>query len=195
MMTKQNKIMLIYTSIWAAILVTCLWSGFQLSVKLTANKKLLETTEGQLFAAQQNLGIEMKKNLELNEKLDLMGDDLNEANTTIADLKSVEYELVYLGGFKITHYCTELWEHICGEGQGITASGTRVTAGRTVAVDPKVIPYGTQLYIEGYGWRIAEDCGGAVKNAQIDVAVETHADALAMGVKSGGVWMLVKRGS
>ena len=173
----------------------CICIGLHFRNQLDEHKKLLNATNNELLIAQQDLGVEMKKNLELTEKLELIGENLDEANMTIADLKSVEYEPVYLGNFKITHYCTELWEHICGEGQGITASGTRVTAGRTVAVDPKVIPYGTQLYIEGYGWRIAEDCGGAVKNAQIDVAVETHADALAMGVKSGGVWMLVKRGS
>ena len=194
-MTRRDKAFLIFICFWATIFVLCICIGLHFRNQLDEHKKLLNATNNELLIAQQDLGVEMKKNLELTEKLEFIGENLDEANMTIADLKSVEYELVYLGNFKITHYCTELWEHICGEGQGITASGTRVTAGRTVAVDPKVIPYGTQLYIEGYGWRIAEDCGGAVKNAQIDVAVETHADALAMGVKSGGVWMLVKRGS
>ncbi len=51
-----------------------------------------------------------------------------------------------------------------------TATGTTATAGRTIAVDPKVIPYGTKVYIEGYGYRIAEDCGG-FRGTHIDIFV------------------------
>ena len=129
---------------------------------------------------------------EINSKLDKTNSELESANTTIKDLKSNEYKLVYLGNFKLTHYCCEKYKHICGTGTGITATGTKVTAGRTIAVDPKVIPYGTKVYIEGYGWRTAEDCGGAVKNKQIDIAVDTHQRALSIGTRSGGVWILVR---
>ena len=48
------------------------------------------------------------------------------------------------------------------------------------------------MYIEGYGWRVAEDCGGAVNGRHIDMAVNTHANALAMGSRNSGVWILVK---
>ena len=126
------------------------------------------------------------------DELKLTTEKLLAANTTIEDLKNTGYKLVYLGDFKVTHYCTEKREHICGTGNGITATGTQVTAGRTIAVDPKVIPYGTKVYIEGYGWRIAEDCGGAVKGNRIDMAVDTHAQAISMGIKTGGVWVLIK---
>lgn len=127
-----------------------------------------------------------------NEQLDQITEELNIANTTIEDLKNSSYKLVYLGDFKLTHYCTEKYEHICGTGTGITASGTHVTSGRTVAVDPNVIPYGTELYIEGYGWRVAEDCGGAVKESHIDIAVESHELAISLGTQYGGIWILVK---
>lgn len=49
------------------------------------------------------------------------------------------------------------------------------------------------MYIEGYGWRIAEDCGGWVNGKHIDIAVDTHAEASFMGVKNGGVWILVDK--
>ncbi|MEI7885380.1 MAG: 3D domain-containing protein [Clostridia bacterium] len=49
-----------------------------------------------------------------------------------------------------------------------TSTGTRPRIG-TIAVDPHVIPYGTKLYVEGYGFGIAEDCGGAIKNTKIDL--------------------------
>lgn len=50
------------------------------------------------------------------------------------------------------------------------------------------------MYIEGYGWYTADDCGGAVNGKHIDIAVETHEEALSKGVKNGGVWILVQKG-
>lgn len=122
-------------------------------------------------------------------------DELKESEQTMADLKKSEYKFVYLGDFKITHYCTESYKHICGNGNGLTATGTKITVGRTIAVDPKVIPYGTTVYIKGYGWRVAEDCGGSVDDNHIDVAVTDHATAMSSGVKHRDVWVLVKKPS
>nr|WP_245247333.1 MULTISPECIES: 3D domain-containing protein [unclassified Paenibacillus] len=68
---------------------------------------------------------------------------------------------------------------------GITASGARVTEGRTIAVDPKVIPMGWWVYIEGLGFRRAEDTGGAVKGNKIDVYFESHDYAVRFGTKQG----------
>lgn len=66
---------------------------------------------------------------------------------------------------------------------GITASGTGASTGRTVAVDPRIIPYGSLLYIDGLGWRIAEDTGGAIHGHHIDVLVDSRRTAMQFGVK------------
>lgn len=60
-------------------------------------------------------------------------------------------------------------------GKGITATGTKAKEGRTIAVDPKVIPYGTWVYIEGWGYRIAEDCGG-FRGKHIDIFMNSIRD-------------------
>lgn len=152
----------------------------------------LDATKDELTTTQESLQIEIEKSIGLEESLKATNEKLEIANVTINDLKNEEYRLAYLGDYLITHYCTERYEHICGTGNSITSTGTAVTAGRTVAVDPSVIPYGSKIYIEGYGWRVAEDCGGAINGRRIDVAVDTHVNANAMGKNNSGVWILVK---
>lgn len=64
-----------------------------------------------------------------------------------------------------------------------TATGTVPMQGRTIAVDPTVIPYGTSVTIEGMGTFVAEDCGGAIKGNRIDIYFSNHQDALNFGVR------------
>ncbi|WP_438348321.1 ubiquitin-like domain-containing protein [Paenibacillus sp. FA6] len=66
-----------------------------------------------------------------------------------------------------------------------TASGTRVTEGRTIAVDTSVIPMGWWVYIEGIGFRRAEDTGGAIKGNKIDVYYDSLQNARNFGRKNG----------
>lgn len=71
------------------------------------------------------------------------------------------------------------------EGYGVTSSGAVVQEGRTIAVDPKVIPIGWWVYIEGIGFRRAEDTGGAVKGKKIDVYYDSDKLADRFGTKRG----------
>ena len=81
----------------------------------------------------------------------------------------------------VSAYCGENYPHICNNGDATTtATGTTPTAGRTIAVDPTVIPYGAEVIIEGHTY-IAEDCGGAIKGNRIDLFFSTHEEALAWG--------------
>ena len=91
-----------------------------------------------------------------------------------------------LGEFIITYYCD--CEKCTIDGDGITTTGTKAAAGRTIAVDPEVIPYGTTVIIDGKTY-IAEDCGGAIKGRRIDVFMESHQEALEAGVKVAEVYL------
>lgn len=94
-------------------------------------------------------------------------------------------ELQSLGTFKLTAYCP--CPKCCGEwADGITYTGTEATAGRTVAVDPKVIPLGSTVYINGSAY-VAEDIGGAIKGNRIDVYFPDHQTALQFGVQHAEV--------
>lgn len=86
-----------------------------------------------------------------------------------------------LTAYSLDYHSTGKWPS--SPGYGITASGKRAAVGRTVAVDPSVIPIGTKLMIEGVGVRIAEDTGGAVKGRHIDILLPSEAAAYQFGVK------------
>jgi uncharacterized protein YabE (DUF348 family)/3D (Asp-Asp-Asp) domain-containing protein len=68
---------------------------------------------------------------------------------------------------------------------GVTFTGTHVSEGRTIAVDPKIIPLGWWVYIEGIGFRRAEDTGSAIKGQKIDVYFNSESYAKRFGVKHG----------
>lgn len=70
-----------------------------------------------------------------------------------------------------------------------TATGRRAQYG-VVAVDPRVIPLGTILFVEGYGLAIAADTGGAIKGSRIDLCYGTRRQALNFGRKSVKVHVL-----
>lgn len=92
-----------------------------------------------------------------------------------------------LGEFLVTYYCCETYPHICGTGDGLTATGVPVAPG-VVAVDPAVIPLGSTVVIDGAEY-IAADTGGLIRGNRIDIAVETHAEALDLGVRRAEVWL------
>lgn len=70
-----------------------------------------------------------------------------------------------------------------------TATGVRCTYG-AVAVDPRVIPLGSKLYIEGYGYGFACDTGGAIKGKHIDLAFDSPGAAMNHGKTRVRVWVL-----
>lgn len=97
-------------------------------------------------------------------------------------------ELVYLGEFKITHYCP--CPLCCGEwADGITYTGTKASEGRTIAVDPDVIPLGSTVVIDGQEY-IAEDVGGAIQGSRIDIYKADHQAALDAGVFSAEAYIM-----
>ena len=96
-----------------------------------------------------------------------------------------------LGEFKLTAYCPCM--KCCGKTDGITSTGTLAAEGRTIAVDPRVIPYGSTVTIYFADGTVhtctAEDCGGAIKESRIDVFFSSHDAARAFGVQSAMVYV------
>lgn len=83
------------------------------------------------------------------------------------------------GRYKVTAYCS--CAKCCGKTNGITASGRKATANHTVAA-PSTFAFGTELVIGGKTYTV-EDRGGAIQGNRIDVYMNSHAEALAWGVR------------
>lgn len=83
------------------------------------------------------------------------------------------------GIYKVTAYCACM--KCCGKTNGITASGTKATANRTIAT-PSTFSFGTKVVINGTTYTV-EDRGGAIQGNRIDIYMNSHSEALAWGVR------------
>ena len=87
-----------------------------------------------------------------------------------------------LYAFGNTHLMyTGLTAYNAGE---ITSIGKLPNPNRTIAVDPRIIPYGSRVFIPSIGWRIAEDTGGDIKGNRIDIFMSSEEKAIQFGRKS-----------
>ncbi len=105
---------------------------------------------------------------------------------------------VRLEDVTVTHYC--ICRKCCGKSPdhpayGITASGRRAAPGVSVAVDPDVIPLGSDVLVD-YGdgelhdYR-ADDTGSGVKGLHLDLCVESHQAVLTLGVRTATIYYIV----
>ncbi len=96
-------------------------------------------------------------------------------------------ELVSLGRFTCYAYCS--CPSCCGQWSGgPTASGALPEEGRTLAADWGVLPAGTEVYLEGIGWRTVEDTGSGITGDKLDLYMGSHEAALEFGVREVEVY-------
>lgn len=111
-----------------------------------------------------------------------------ETTTSSNVIEKDGYKLQSLGVYKLTAYCG--CAKCCGKTDGITASGTHVTAGRTIAA-PKAFVFGTKIMINGHVYTV-EDRGGAIQGNRIDIYFDTHEEALKFGVKNMEIFKVIE---
>ncbi len=66
---------------------------------------------------------------------------------------------------------------------GMTSRGVQTRVG-VIAVDPNIIPYGSKIYVPGYGWGTALDTGGSIKGNTIDIWMPTYGQCMQWGVRN-----------
>ena len=96
-------------------------------------------------------------------------------------------------GKETLHMVATAYSPYCCRGvDNITATGVHAGYG-VVAVDPSVIPLGSRLYIEGYGYALAGDTGSRIKGLRIDLGYDTKRQAIQFGRRTVRVYIVQKK--
>lgn len=124
---------------------------------------------------------------QLVEQKELLQNNTKIETETDREVDTQANEPVSWGTFKLTAYCScslccGKWAYNRPDGVVYGAIGEELKEGYSIAVDPSVIPYGTEVIINGKAYK-AQDCGGAINGNRIDVYFEDHDDALEFGVQ------------
>lgn len=140
-----------------------LFSSFSNANILMFNQVLKEQ---QLNLKEQQLSLK-EQQLSLKEQQDKLKKEEKEQEAK----KQEEVKKGWTHEFHVTAYCGC---YSCSEGYGTqTSTGVTAEAGRTIAVDPDVVPYGSKVQINGHTY-VAEDCGGAINGYEIDIYMDEH---------------------
>ncbi|MBC7333068.1 MAG: hypothetical protein H5T85_01160 [Actinobacteria bacterium] len=158
--------------------------------KSEEKKREIEQVKNKIQQEEQKLVESIKKNKSLldrvkNERQEVQS-LLNEVKKRIAQIQPPGLTLVGEWEMIATAY------YSAGgglNGDGIAATGLRVKKG-IVAVDPRVIPLGTKLYIPGYGEALAADTGGWIKGNRIDLAFDTLEECFRFGRRRIRVYLV-----
>ncbi|MGM0367903.1 MAG: 3D domain-containing protein [Actinomycetota bacterium] len=162
----------------------------RVSRKSEEKKKEMEQLKEKIIIEEQNLQKSIQENKALLERVKSERSEienlLNEVKKRIAKIQPPgltlvgEWEMVatayYSGGGGLN-------------GNGITAIGLSVKKG-VVAVDPKVIPLGTRLFIPGYGEALAADTGGWIKGKRIDLAFDSLEECYGFGRRKLRIYLV-----
>lgn len=112
-------------------------------------------------------------------------DYVNEKIEECKDEYIVETKNILIGKFILTAYCP--CSICCGKETGVTASGAIAQANHTIAADTSVLPFETEVIINGQAY-IVEDVGGGINDNHIDIFFNTHSEALDFGKKIENVY-------
>ena len=161
----------------------------KLTVKRTVIVIIAVCITALLFVPAQASAASFSEITDMPELLESCTEIFDETTSVRSVWKEFPYVNEYLGEFSATAYCG------CASCNGIwagspAANGERLTNGLTIAVDPKVVPLGSYLIIEGVGIRKAQDTGSAIKGKDIDVYVSSHKECSAFGRKNLKVWII-----
>jgi 3D (Asp-Asp-Asp) domain-containing protein len=217
-MELKIKIIILFVFSVCLITATIVGGGYNVSDDITYTKETEYKEETLLDDVEQtyndiNLEDEsntIDKDISLNNEKDdknhrpPIKDANNVVTETIAEDEIVEekteQKLTSLGTFKLTAYCS--CSKCCGKyaynrpkdeyGNEIVygSIGVRLIAGISIAVDPSVIPYGSNVAINGHTYT-AHDTGGAIKGNRIDVYFDDHQEAWDFGVQYAEVFIIV----
>lgn len=150
-------------------------------IELGYNLEDVDAAPGLDTKIEENLDIVVKDNAAKLQALALKREEMMKPKVQTEN-GSTSYRAVYT--MEATAYLPT-----DGSPEGLTAMGIPATRG-VVAVDPRVIPLGSRVYIPGYGVAIAADTGGAIRGERIDLCMETYSECMNFGRRDVQVYVL-----
>ncbi|TYR72925.1 DUF348 domain-containing protein [Rossellomorea vietnamensis] len=142
-------------------------NGKEVSRKLVSEKTVKESQDKIVSVGTKVLVAQVSR-----------GSSSSSAQTTSASAPS--------SGGKEFYVSSTAYTGSCNGCSGITATGINLRANpgvKVIAVDPSIIPLGTKVYVDGYGYAVAADTGGAIKGNKIDVFFPSKSEAYRWGRK------------
>ncbi|MBM3708935.1 MAG: hypothetical protein FJW61_00735 [Actinobacteria bacterium] len=158
--------------------------------KSEEKKKEYEETVNKRASEQEKLEASLEKNNILLEKV--KGEKAN-VQKTLAGIRERIAKIQPPGITLTGEWKMVATAYFAGgggiNGTGITATGLRARKG-IIAVDPKVIPLGTRVYIDGYGEALAADTGGWIKGDRVDLCFDTLEECYRYGRRRIYVYLI-----
>lgn len=188
MLNKNKKIIILVIISFMLNIILCI-------ITLISLNKALDVLNNKIY--QEQIKIHYTDLQSIKGVFDVLyPKDILNIKKEIEYQKPIKIELIELkekdlGNFKITAYCN--CPVCCGKyaGLGKTKTGTTVTANRTIAVDPNIIPLGSKVKINNQEY-IAEDTGSKVKGKHIDIYYNTHEEAIEKGLSYEEVILILE---
>lgn len=108
---------------------------------------------------------------------------IDSPNIIPVEVIQIEKTVVQPLEYEMEVVATAYWTHdpVDASGHGIAFDGTPAVAYKTIAVDPKVIPLQSMVYVPSFGWLRANDTGNAIKGNIIDIAMDSREAAFKWG--------------
>lgn len=185
--TSARKLVCEYETATTAAIVE--WSAIERNVLTVSELNGMETEVIQLDEGETALAVQTKQETVTRVESKTSEETSTENTNKKANKKktkknnkkkSNDKKMKSVGTFKVSAYCS--CSSCCGKSNGITASGTKAKAGRTIAADTSKFPFGTKLIIDGKTY-VVEDRGGAISGNKIDLYCSSHQEALNWGVR------------
>lgn len=183
---------------WNDLSSSVIITGQKLKVKQDANEEKQEVTEEPVAEepAEEEVAQEPEPKAEENtaEKVETVEQEESaEKAEPVAQSNEQEQSSEASSNGETKTVTATAYTAKCDGCSGVTSTGIDLNADpnkKVIAVDPSVIPLGTEVYVEGYGKAVAGDTGGAIKGNKIDLHVPSKEEANSWGVQTVNVEIL-----
>ena len=174
-----------------SLIATSLTINCWLFTKLLDNQQNILKLESEIISTSQSFNLLNDELTVTRENLTQLLEELSDVESRYESLEAKYRELekkqkatsITRGGNLYQNSVPMIITAYTHTGQP-TKSGKMPIVGRTIAVDPRIIPMGTRVYIEGVGYRIAEDTGGDIKGNRIDLFMDSEKECVIFGRKN-----------